>query len=967
MHINVSYDASAINAPTGFSQAVDAAVQYFEATLDADITVNIQFSYGEVNGQPLGQGALAANLSSGFALGYADAANALAATTSTPDDWAALDSLPISDPTGGGDFFVTSAQAKALGLLQADDPGIDGYVAIAANTSYAFDPNHRASLGRYDGIGVIEHEISEVLGRVSLLGAVQPDASRDYSLLDLFRYSSPGVRGLTPGPGSFSVDGQALLRAFNDPANGGDAGDWSQSANGDAFLAFAPSGVQLSVSATDLQTLDVIGYRPVRVFPSTPAPGIATSARLVLTQDYQLNQGQALYFKDLSDFVATPPLSAVYMDISSGSGHKVTLTNSGQITYTDSKGKNVAGVIQHGGVQPFGSDTTFNNNASGTLTVDAGGKAWGYYSSWDSTVNNFGRIQVVSHNDQAIGAELFGKWFDWFKNKSSGVVSVWAPGTATGVDLHVGGGFDNAGLVEVTTSHSQAILGAIGVEGGTGFNNSGVIRASDLSGASNSVGVHISTLAPNYVNTGTIVADVSFMVDTASTVLQAHPAVVITNSGNIIGDIVLADGANAIHNTRFIVGDITFGDGDSLYDGASGRLFGSIFLGHAANTVRLGDNGGAVYGGGGSDTIVGGAGDDLIDLIGGDNNVDGGGGGNTLSFVSAAAGVVVDLAAGTAAASGADTVAHFQDVLGSGFDDVLAGDAADNAFSGLSGDDTLRGGAGDDTLDGGSGVDTASYDNAPSAVSVDLTLSGGQDTSGGGVDTLIGIEALTGSAFGDTLTGDGGANTLSGGAGDDRLDGGPGIDTAAYVAAVSAVTVDLSLAGAQDTLGAGIDTLISIESLTGSTFNDTLAGDGLANGLEGGGGNDTLDGGAGDDSAVYGGARSAYSIITAGLATIITDLASGFSEGTDTLTHIEHLQFADQIVDILPPAPGSDLTGDGKADILWRNANNGDVYLFTSSANAVAAPGHRSTHPPSPRRSPRPHTQRRITSAPGSS
>ncbi len=35
----------------------------------------------------------------------------------------------------------------------------------------------------------------------------------------------------------------------------------------------------------------------------------------------------------------------------------------------------------------------------------------------------------------------------------------------------------------------------------------------------------------------------------------------------------------------------------------------------------------------------------------------------------------------------------------------------------------------------------------------------------------------------------------------------------------------------------------------------------------------------------------------------------------------------------------ADFNGDGKADILWRNMGNGDLYLFTSSANALAAPG----------------------------
>jgi Ca2+-binding RTX toxin-like protein len=39
------------------------------------------------------------------------------------------------------------------------------------------------------------------------------------------------------------------------------------------------------------------------------------------------------------------------------------------------------------------------------------------------------------------------------------------------------------------------------------------------------------------------------------------------------------------------------------------------------------------------------------------------------------------------------------------------------------------------------------------------------------------------------------------------------------------VTVSLAVAGAQNTVGAGSDTLIGIENLTGSSFNDVLTGD----------------------------------------------------------------------------------------------------------------------------------------------
>src|SRR4051812_14738988 len=83
---------------------------------------------------------------------------------------------------------------------------------------------------------------------------------------------------------------------------------------------------------------------------------------------------------------------------------------------------------------------------------------------------------------------------------------------------------------------------------------------------------------------------------------------------------------------------------------------------------------------------------------------------------------------------------------------------------------------------------------------------------------------LVGTDGDDLIQGLGGDDTLIGGAGNDTLDGGIGDDIASYLTAASAVTVDLRIAGQQNTLGAGTDTLISIGGLAGSTFNDTLYG-----------------------------------------------------------------------------------------------------------------------------------------------
>ena len=73
------------------------------------------------------------------------------------------------------------------------------------------------------------------------------------------------------------------------------------------------------------------------------------------------------------------------------------------------------------------------------------------------------------------------------------------------------------------------------------------------------------------------------------------------------------------------------------------------------------------------------------------------------------------------------------------------------------------------------------------------------------------------------------------------LSGGMGADTATYTGATVGVTVSLSVAGAQNTSSAGIDTLISIANLVGSAFGDGLIGNSNANILSGGGGgNDTF-------------------------------------------------------------------------------------------------------------------------------
>ena len=101
------------------------------------------------------------------------------------------------------------------------------------------------------------------------------------------------------------------------------------------------------------------------------------------------------------------------------------------------------------------------------------------------------------------------------------------------------------------------------------------------------------------------------------------------------------------------------------------------------------------------------------------------------------------------------------------------------------------------------------------------------------------------------------------------------------------MTVSLALQGsAQDTGGAGNDTLTNIENLTGSGHNDTLTGDAGANILAGGAGDDTLSGGAGNDT-LDGGDGTDTAHYTGTVTVTATDggwsVDGGVGEGTDTL------------------------------------------------------------------------------------
>jgi Ca2+-binding RTX toxin-like protein len=481
-------------------------------------------------------------------------------------------------------------------------------------------------------------------------------------------------------------------------------------------------------------------------------------------------------------------------------------------------------------------------------------------------------------------------------------------------------------------------------------------------------------------------------------------------TGSSFDDVLTGDGGNNVLSGSAGNDTLQGGAGSDTLDGGTGADTASYAVANAAVTVNLAvgtaqNTGGAgtdtligienltgsnfndtlvgntganaIDGGAGNDTMQGGAGNDTLVGGAGNDTIDGGADNDTASYASATAAVTVSLATTATqntGGAGTDRLSNIENLVGSAFNDTLTGSTGNNELDGGAGNDTLQGGLGDDTIVGGAGIDTASYASATTAVTVDLSVTGAQNTGGAGIDTLSGVENLIGSGLNDTLTGDAGNNalaggsgndTLQGGAGNDTIDGGAGTDTATYAAAAAAVSVSLATTSAQNTGGAGTDTITNVENLTGSAFDDTLTGSTATNVIDGGAGSDTIDAGSGNDTVrggtgddvliggagndtIDGGAdvdtasyATATSAVTVNLATTAAQNTGG--GGTDTLTNLENLigsGFNDTLTgssgdNALSGGAGNDTLQGGLGNDTLDGAAGTDTASYASATSAV--------------------------------
>lgn len=169
-----------------------------------------------------------------------------------------------------------------------------------------------------------------------------------------------------------------------------------------------------------------------------------------------------------------------------------------------------------------------------------------------------------------------------------------------------------------------------------------------------------------------------------------------------------------------------------------------------------------------NDTITGGSANDILEGGAGADVIAGGAGRDAASYAGLDRGVRVSLRTGS---DDGDRFANVEDVIGSSFDDTLLGDDGANHFY------------------GGRGLDMVSYDDAPSAVLINLA--GGPAAGAATGDRYTAIESFAGSAFNDTIIGDGGGHRLSGWFGDDLLVGGEGKDVFLFLSSAAQRLNDL--------------------------------------------------------------------------------------------------------------------------------------------------------------------------------
>ena len=284
-----------------------AAANNWSAVLHDPVTVNLNIGFSA-----LGAGILGSTGSTRGTVSYDGYRNALAADAWTATDRAAVAGLSKSsclnvymngtgvNPAGVGSatpfldndcdannrtIRLTTATARAVGLLDANDPLIDGSVSFSTAFTWDFDPSNGINSDAFDFIGVATHEIGHALGFVSGVDTLDGNRAGNFSdsaftyiaPADLFRCSNDSKAAGADIDWTadnrakyFSLDNcitkVAPMSTGTTFGDGRQASHWKDNLGIGILDPTAARGELMAISAIDLQLFDAIGW-------DVPEPG----------------------------------------------------------------------------------------------------------------------------------------------------------------------------------------------------------------------------------------------------------------------------------------------------------------------------------------------------------------------------------------------------------------------------------------------------------------------------------------------------------------------------------------------------------------------------------------------------------------------------------------------------------------------------------------------------------------------
>ncbi|MGM8861726.1 Ig-like domain-containing protein [Enterobacter hormaechei subsp. xiangfangensis] len=584
--------------------------------------------------------------------------------------------------------------------------------------------------------------------------------------------------------------------------------------------------------------------------------------------------------------------------------YMVQLINNGDGTYTSSTLTNMGAAVWYGAVVaidikgdgytdfvigdaggPDSSTVMLNNNGtltgsskSGTYSSFVSGSTVGNYNSLIETsgvdLNNDGKVDIAQHttnggNNYALST-MFNQGngsFTWGQNFTNTMYSGYGPAAASNAVSMTWADFNGDGYMDLYMSMSRT---------SSGTSQGGVLMLNDGSG---------NLLAGTAVGTATtdkFVGNVSVAVDWN---LDGHMDIIkLANSGQsyLYTNDGLA-GTASFTASKFSTATSTQVSGAALldydWDGAQDLLIfrqnGTVLLERNTNTVAPGT---ALH-------------LKIVDSEGINAFF-----GNTVQLYNAAgqlvASEIINAQSGIGINDSSSLISFYGLDPSETYHAVLV-----RAVNGVSSNVTWDG------LTAGDGKE--SY-----ALTAEAATGGHQGT-------------LTGTGYNDTFIAEAGTYTYNGSGGwtttseHDTWSSTGGMDVVDYRNATSGVTVDLGRSTAQST-GFDTATLVNIEGINGSDYDDVITGNSGDNQFEGRGGNDTFNIGSGGHDTLL------YKLINASDATggNGSDVVNGFTVGTwEGTADTDRIDLRDLLSD-------SGYTGTGSASYV-----NGVATLDSSAGN----------------------------------